>query len=187
VNIANKISTFRILSVPFFVACLIYYSPERAYLRFAALGIFILGIISDAVDGYIARRAKQQSRAGLILDPLGDKLLLMSAFIFLSGISKIRPDFPVWVTLVVISRDMIILLGTLVIYLVKQNLDIYPTRWGKLTTTFQMAAVASVLIQLSFSFVFWWLAVVLTLISGFDYTMRGFKILYGADNHRNNI
>jgi len=185
-NIANKISTFRILSVPFFVASLIYYSSERHYFRFIALGIFILGVVSDAVDGYIARKAKQQSRAGLILDPLGDKLLLMSAFVCLSGISRMSLSFPFWVTLIVISRDTIILLGTLVIYLVKQNLDIYPTRWGKLTTTFQMTAVISVLLQFRFSLLFWWPAVIFTVVSGFDYTRRGFKILYGADNHRNN-
>lgn len=82
-NIANKISTFRILCVPFFIASLIYYTPQREYLRFVALGIFVLGVVSDAVDGYIARKSKQISKAGLVLDPLGDKLLLMSAFIFL--------------------------------------------------------------------------------------------------------
>jgi len=88
-NFANKISIFRILSVPFFIACLLYYSVERDYLRYLALVIFILAVISDAVDGYVARKSKLQSKAGLVLDPLGDKLLLMGAFIFLSPISKL--------------------------------------------------------------------------------------------------
>lgn len=70
-NIANKISTFRILSVPFFIACLVYYSPDRAYLRFVALGIFILGVISDAADGYLARKERLQSKEGQILDQIG--------------------------------------------------------------------------------------------------------------------
>lgn len=185
-NFANKISTFRILSVPFFITCLIYYRPEKEYLRFLALGIFILGVISDAVDGYIARKSKQQSKAGLILDPLGDKLLLMGAFIFLSPLSKMAYKFPLWVTLVVISRDTIILLGALVVYIVKQNIDIYPTRWGKLTTIFQMLAVILVLLQFSYSFIFWWAAVIFTVVSGSDYVRKGFKILYASDNHRNN-
>jgi CDP-diacylglycerol--glycerol-3-phosphate 3-phosphatidyltransferase len=183
-NIANKISTFRILTVPFFIACLIYYTPERTYLRFSALGIFILAVISDAADGYFARKAKLQSKAGLILDPLGDKLLLMSAFICLYIIDKLPLRFPLWVILIVISRDVIILLGAAVIYMVKQDIDISPTRWGKLTTTFQMLAVISVLIALPFSFIFWWLAVVLTILSGADYLRRGFSILYAVDNHR---
>ncbi|MDD2688532.1 MAG: CDP-alcohol phosphatidyltransferase family protein [Candidatus Omnitrophica bacterium] len=184
-NFANKISTFRILTVPFFIYSLIYYLPERDFLRFLALVIFILGVISDAVDGYIARKSKQQTKAGLVLDPLGDKLLLMSAFIFLSPISKLTLKFPLWVTFIVISRDVIILLGVAVIYIVKQNIELFPTRWGKLTTTFQMSAVIAVLLQLYFSFVFWWLAVIFTIISGIDYIMRGFKILYAADNSRN--
>ncbi|MCK9604538.1 MAG: CDP-alcohol phosphatidyltransferase family protein, partial [Candidatus Omnitrophica bacterium] len=143
-NFANKISVFRILSVPFFIACIVYYSPEdREYLRWVALGIFCLAVISDAVDGYIARVSKQISKAGAVLDPLGDKLLLISSFICLF----LRQDFPqeiyfpIWVTLIVISRDVLILLGAVVIFMVKQNLNVSPTIWGKLTTTFQMFAV----------------------------------------------
>lgn len=186
-NFANKISTFRILTVPFFIAALMYYYREtREYLRFLALGIFLLGVISDAVDGYIARKSKQQSKAGLVLDPLGDKLLLMSSFICLGLIKEFPLRFPLWVTFIVISRDAIILLGALVIYIVKQNIEIHPTKWGKLTTTFQMLSVIAVLLQCRFSFIVWWIAVFFTVFSGFDYVMRGFKILYAVDNNRNN-
>ena len=184
-NFANKISTFRILSVPFFIASLIYYSGDRGYLRFVALFIFILGVISDAVDGYIARKSKQYSKAGLILDPLGDKLLLMSAFIFLSLKSEFLIRFPLGITFIVVTRDVIILLGTLVIYLVKQDIKISPTKWGKLTTTFQMFSVIAVLLQLRISWVLWWVAVFFTIISGMDYVRRGFKTLYALDNSRN--
>ena len=163
-----------------------YYSPDKEYLRFVALGIFVLAVISDAVDGYVARKAKLQSKAGLILDPLGDKLLLMGAFIFLSPMTKLAVRFPLWVTLIVISRDLIILLGTLVIYMVKQKIDIHPTKWGKLTTTFQMSSVIAILLQFKFTYIFWSIAVFFTIISGIDYVMRGFKILYAVDNHRNN-
>lgn len=183
-NFANKISAFRIISVPFFIASLIYYSSQREFLRFVALGIFILGVISDAVDGYIARQGKQQSQAGLILDPLGDKLLLMSAFICLA-FDKFVVKFPLWVALVVVSRDVLILLGAIVVYIVKQNIKILPTRWGKLTTTFQMSSVIAVLLRLKFAYLLWWLAVFFTVISGMDYIMRGFKILYALDNSRN--
>jgi cardiolipin synthase len=185
VNFANKISTIRILSVPFFIACLIYYSPEKDHLRFIALAIFVLAVLSDAVDGYIARKSQEKSKAGLVLDPLGDKLLLVSAFICLYFIkeppSGIR--FPLWVVLIVISRDMIILLGAVVIYMLKQEINISPTRWGKLTTTFQMLSVITILLQFKSSHVFWTIATVFTIISGIDYIKRGFKILYGVDNH----
>jgi len=188
-NFANKISTFRILSVPFFVATLIYYAPQRDYLRWIALGIFVLGVLSDAADGYIARKSKQISQAGMVLDPLGDKLLLISAFICLNLVDAFPAGirFPLWVTLIVISRDILIIMGTIIIYIVKQQLKIYPTRWGKLTTAFQMIAVVSVLLQFQLSAIFWWLAAMFTLISGTDYVMRGFKVLYNLDNHKDRI
>jgi cardiolipin synthase len=184
-NFANKISIFRILTVPFFIASLIYYSPEKEYLRYLSLTIFIIAVISDAVDGYIARKSKQQTKAGLVLDPLGDKLLLMGAFIFLSPMSKLALTFPLGVSLIVISRDAIILLGAVVVYMVKQDIDIRPTVWGKLTTIFQMFSVISVLIQFKFSYILWYVAVIFTVISGADYIRRGFKILYALDNSRN--
>jgi len=186
-NFANKISTFRIISVPFFVACLVYYSLDpgtRDYLRFTALGIFILGVISDAVDGYIARKSKSYSRAGLILDPLGDKLLLMSAYVCLY-LMPFPIKFPLPVILIVISRDVLILLGALVIFIVKQDINVFPSRWGKLTTTFQMLSVIFVLLQWKFAFIFWWIAAAFTIISGADYIKKGFKILYALDNSRN--
>jgi CDP-diacylglycerol--glycerol-3-phosphate 3-phosphatidyltransferase len=183
-NFANKISIFRILSVPFFVGSLIYYNSHREYLRFVALGIFLLAVVSDAIDGYIARKEKQQTKAGAVLDPLGDKLLLVSAFICLS-FDKFYLNFPLWVILIVISRDIIILLGAIVVFIVKHDIEVVPTLWGKWTTIFQMVAIIGVLVQWPFVFVAWWIAVIFTVISGMDYIKRGFKLLYVVDNNRN--
>ena len=186
-NFANKISTFRILCVPFFIASLVYYSSDpdhRGWLRLAALGIFLVAVISDWVDGYIARKSKQHSPAGLILDPLGDKLLLMSGFVCLYLI-PMRIRFPLPVILIILSRDFLILIGAVVIFIVTQKIDVKPTKWGKLTTVFQMLSVLSVLLQFRYSFVLWWLAASLTIISGADYIRRGFAILYAVDNGRN--
>ena len=177
-NIANKISTFRILTVPFFIGALVYYSPEKDYLRYVALSVFLLAVISDAIDGYIARKNKQQSAAGLVLDPVGDKMLLVSSFIFLYFIDT-GIKFPLWVMLTVVSRDAIIILGIIMIFLVRQKFDIYPTIWGKITTIFQMLSVISVLTQWRFSYFVWSTAILFTAISGVDYIRKGFRILYG--------
>ncbi len=184
-NIANKISTFRILVVPFFVACLLYYSPEKDYLRITALAIFLLAVVSDVADGYIARMKKQHSPAGLVLDPLGDKLLLISAFVFLHFINT-GISFPLWVSLTVVSRDVIIVLGIIVIFLVRQKFDIRPTVWGKLTTSLQMVSVAAVLLRWGYSYLLWSIAILFTIISGFDYVRKGFLILYASGNSGNN-
>lgn len=185
-NFANKISTFRILSVPFFIASIAYYSAERNFLRYIALAIFIIAAVSDAADGYIARKSGQQSKAGLLLDPIGDKLLLMSAFICLTVNTGFLIKFPLWVTLIVISRDVIIILGAIAIYIVKQSISIIPVKLGKFSTIFQMLSVVALLVQIRYSFVFWWLAVIFTVASGVVYINRGFKVLYASDSSRNN-
>jgi cardiolipin synthase (CMP-forming) len=175
-NIANKISLFRLLSVPFFIACL-YYSPGRPAFRVIALIVFLMAVLSDAIDGFIARKIGQKSQAGLVLDPLADKILLLSAFVSL----YILNDIPFWAVLIVITRDVLILLGCVVIYLVKQNINIYPSQWGKLTTTFQMFSVVSFLLNLWFADAILWIAVFCTLVSGALYVRKGFFILYGTN------
>ena len=78
---ANKITVCRIVAVPFLIATVLYYTPQNDYLRLVALGIFLFAVISDAVDGYVARHYRQRTKAGAVLDPVADKLLLISAFI----------------------------------------------------------------------------------------------------------
>src|SRR3989338_3083981 len=114
-NLANKISIVRILLIPFFMAAIIYYSPDKDFLRFVALGIYILGVISDALDGYIARTKSQKTVLGSYIDPIADKLLLVSAFICLSIQNSFPKDYslPPWVVLTVVSRDAIIVLGSI--------------------------------------------------------------------------
>lgn len=187
-NLANKVSVFRILSVPFFIATILYYSPEKDFLRFIAVGIFLLAVVSDAIDGYIARKTKTKTSAGLVLDPLADKLLLISAFALLTAVQNLPQGihFPIWATIIVISRDMIILLGALVIFIIRTKIDVHPSRWGKVSTAFQMAAVISVLLQWSFSWCLWTAAALLTVVSGVDYIRRGVALVYAVDTLRNN-
>ena len=128
-NLANRISVLRILLIPFFIACILYYGEGREYLRFVALGIFLLATISDAVDGGIARLKHQVTELGMVLDPIADKLLIISAFIALSVI-KIVPEslrIPPWAVLTIISRDIVIVLGSVVIYFIKGELKIKPS------------------------------------------------------------
>ncbi len=176
---ANKITVGRILAVPFFIATMLYFSPERSSLRYFALGIFLFAVISDVIDGYIARTRNQKTRAGAILDPLADKILLISAFICLY---VLRGNFgevqlPMWLVVAVISRDIIILLGSMLIQMVRGDFNIAPTKWGKTTTFFQVFCVIGILLQWDFSPIIWYLAVIFTLISGVDYIRHGIKIL----------
>ena len=176
---ANKISALRIITIPFFIYSIINYNPGHEYFRLIALGIFFLAVVSDALDGMIARLKNENTALGPIIDPLADKLLLISTYItlYLKGAALGSIILPLWVVLVVVARDLIMLFGTFLIFVVRQHIKIIPTSWGKLTTGLQMATIVSVLLQFEISFIFWTIAVMLTIISGFDYMRKGLKLL----------
>jgi len=176
---ANKVTIGRILVVPFFIATVLYYSDERDYLRLIALGIFLFAIITDVIDGYIARTHHQKTKAGAILDPLADKLLLISAFICLTikGEIFLSVKFPLWLVVSVISRDVILLLGAMIIHLVQGDITITPSKWGKATTFFQIICILTVLLQWKVSVVLWYMTAGLTVISGLGYIRNGIKTL----------
>jgi cardiolipin synthase len=184
-NIANRLSLFRILSAPLFIISLLYYSAQREYLRIIAIAIFFVAVVSDIVDGYLARKHRQNTAIGRLLDPLADKILLMSAFICLYLINKFPQGihFPLAVVLIVIGRDILLLCGSGVIYLLRKDIRIQPTCWGKLTTFFQILSVFSILFQWGYSYILWRIAVVFTLISGIDYLVKGIGLLYGHNNY----
>ena len=179
-SLANKLSLFRILLVPAFVICLVYYRPEeQEWLRYLAAGLFLVGVLTDAVDGYVARAERQASRLGAILDPAADKLFLVTAFLSLSLIPTLPDSFrlPPWVPILVISRDLLIVCGWLIIVLVTGDLRAQPSRLGKATTFFQMLTILSVLMGWMIARPVLWIAMVMTVLSGVGYLRRGNQLL----------
>ena len=187
VSLANKLSLFRILLVPAFVLCLIYYRPgELERLRYLAVALFLIGAVTDAVDGYVARAERQATRLGAILDPAADKLFLVVAFLSLSLISTLPQEYrlPPWVPIVVISRDLLIVFGWLLIGLITGDLQAQPSRLGKVTTFLQMLTIISVLLGLSCSRFILGSAMVLTVLSGIGYLRRGNRLLNFAGGQK---
>ena len=177
-NLANKITIARIITVPFFIAAVVYSRFE------IALVIFIVAVISDAADGFIARTLKQKTELGTILDPVADKLLLTSAYICLALAGSIPGHLrlPAYVPIVVISRDAIIVLGSIIVHVVTGDLKVSPSNIGKATTFLQMLTIVSVLIQFEYSFILWNVTVLFTVLSGIDYIVKGSRFL-GEHNH----
>ncbi|MDD5140707.1 MAG: CDP-diacylglycerol--glycerol-3-phosphate 3-phosphatidyltransferase [Verrucomicrobiales bacterium] len=146
---ANKITILRILLIPFFVVELIYYvrSGNEAH-RLAALLCFAVAAILDGVDGYIARRYNQISELGKILDPLADKLLLVSGVVALSfNHGPFLGQIPLWLTGTIIGRDLLILTGMVVIQMTVGKVGVRPRFTGKIATVLQMAAVIWILLK----------------------------------------
>jgi len=181
---ANKVTLFRIISVPFFITALAFYAPQRVFLKWVALGIFLLAIVSDVIDGYIARSHRQKTPAGALLDPLADKALLITAFILLYYVGKayLSVPLPLWFVILVVSRDVTILIGGALILMMNKKYRIAPTTWGKWTTFLQMATVTGIILEVPAVRFVWMAAAVLTAISGIDYSRRGIQALNETQN-----
>ena len=178
-NLANRISIFRILLVPGIVASLVYYHPSRDGLRYLTLLLFAIGVVSDAVDGYIARTQRQQSQLGTLLDPIADKCLILGTLISLSAIEGLPPwmRIPAWFNLIVISRDAILLAGALVMFVMGMRWTVRPSRLGKWTTAMQMTVVVSVLLGWQIREPLLAVAATLTVASGIHYIRIGIRTL----------
>ncbi len=192
---ANKITVVRILMIPAFVTMAIYYgqSIQRGepleWQRVAAIAIFLLAAVSDGLDGYVARRYNQRSSLGVILDPIADKGLLLSGIITLSisSWSTVDPEygrFPAWFPVLVITRDVVILVGSAVLQLLIGKIQVKPSWTGKVATVCQMCAVAWVMLQLRFLPLLFVVIVagLFTFISGVIYVMEGVRQLQ-AEGH----
>jgi cardiolipin synthase len=174
-NIPNLLTLLRIVLVPIVVILLIQGSFPKAMIAFVAAAL------TDALDGFLARTLGQQTAFGAYLDPIADKALLASAFVTLSVLSAI----PGWLTVIVISRDIVILLGILVFFLMSAEVKIRPTTVSKITTAVQLVTVLAVLSDRSFPgyiHELWltglfFIAAFVTVVSGLDYMKKGQKLI----------
>lgn len=178
---ANKITILRILLVPFFIAQVLYYvSTGNEWYRLFAFLCFAIAAISDGVDGYIARRYNQISELGRILDPLADKLLLVSGMVLLSMRNEPHLDrIPLWLTTIVLSRDAIVVMGVFLVQHVCGKVAVRPIMVGKIATVLQMICVLWALLKFSpkILFVLAFAAATCTAISGVLYILEGVRQL----------
>jgi cardiolipin synthase len=174
-NIPNLLTLLRIILVPIVVIFLIQGSFPKAMITFVAAAL------TDALDGFLARTLGQQTVLGAYLDPIADKALLASSFVTLSVLHVI----PGWLTVIVISRDIVILLGILILSMMSIAVKIRPTAVSKITTAIQLITVLTVLSnrcfpgyipEISLAGLFW-LTAFFTIVSGLDYIMRGQKLI----------
>jgi|ERR1051325_2264616 CDP-diacylglycerol--glycerol-3-phosphate 3-phosphatidyltransferase len=181
---ANKITILRILLIPFFVVEVLYYfkTGNEAH-RLAALLSFAVAAICDGVDGYIARRYNQRSELGAILDPLADKLLLVSGIVVLSFEHPLYQQYlvtlPMWLAGTIIGRDVLILAGMFVIQMTVGKVKVRPRIIGKVATVLQMTVVLWALLKWDSKWLRVWIfgAAICTGISGFLYVWDGSRQL----------
>ena len=138
-NLPNTITIARIVIIPLFITAVIYKRYDYA------LYLFVIAALTDALDGLIARLTNQKTVFGTFLDPLADKFLLVTSFILFS----MNGWLPKWLTITVISRDIIVIIGWVLIYLTTHISNVQPTITGKAAIAMQLIVLCYVLLTIN--------------------------------------
>lgn len=174
-NLPNKLTVLRVLLIPFFVLfTLVDLVP--GYSKYIAVAIFVIASLTDLLDGKIARKYNLITNFGKFMDPLADKLLVSAAMICLVSGGRL----PAWIVIVIISREFIISGFRLVAS--DNGVVIAASYWGKWKTTFQMAMIIVLLLDLGGIFVvigqiLIWVSLILTIVSLIDYLVKNKHVM----------
>ena len=173
-TLANRITILRIMLIPVFV---ILYLEQRdtTFLKNWTLAVFAFAILTDLLDGLAARIKGERTQLGTFLDPLADKLLLTASFVLFTY----RGEIPLWVFVVVFSRDLITVLGWTIIYILTSSNKIEPRILGKFSTFMQMSTSIAILFPVPLGITHWIIRamVIVTVISTIDYMWVGSRRL----------
>ncbi|HMQ03785.1 MAG TPA: CDP-alcohol phosphatidyltransferase family protein [Pyrinomonadaceae bacterium] len=181
----NLLTFLRMALIPVF-AVLLYYGNAAL-----ALTVFVIAGLSDGLDGFIARRFKQESELGTVIDPIADKLLMTTAFIILTMPNVMQPakhlPVPFWVTAAVIGRDVLILTVAAAINVMTGFRGFRPSVLGKISTFVQVVAVGLILLSPVTGYSFYLpsvysLVVIFAVISGVHYIFFVSRLMRNADD-----
>ena len=139
-NLANKFSLIRLLLTPFFVWAILYYREDHLLFANLPLVIFLIAVMTDAIDGFIARRYRQTTRFGAVLDPLADKFLVVGALVQFWAMGLVN----IWLVGVIVVRDVWV--TVLRIAAIKKGKDLKTSRDAKLKTTIQLIVVITIIV-----------------------------------------
>lgn len=190
-NWATRLTLLRISLTPLLAVFLYYNNISLAFF------IFILAMVTDGLDGYIARVYNQKTWLGSFLDPIADKLLALTSFILLTFSAQIALRIPAWVTIIIVFRDIFIVLGAAITLIIVSNWVVKPTFLGKMNTVFQFftilyAMTANLLIKYGIDFKFnspvlnslAYTTLFFSIISGILYLRSGAKLLLGIQESK---
>lgn len=177
-TVANQVTLLRMLLIPLFVILVVYGRPGWA------LAVFAFAGVTDGLDGLIARRAGQKTSLGAWLDPMADKLLLVTTFVVLTvPQADLTVRLPLWLTILVISRDVVIVLTVAIVNVVMGVRTFRPSMWGKAATAVYLVTCVVVM---WFNYLgrdsVWvdmavWASLAITLISGLHYIWHASRII----------
>jgi len=177
-NIPNFFSVLRIACIPLFIILLSY------DYHLAAFTVFVFAAITDICDGFFARLLNQKTVLGAYLDPIADKLLLVSSFVTFVLMGLI----PLWLAVLVVSRDVLISTGILILRLSAYQIEVKPSNLSKCTTFLQIVTIGITLLlhilgkSSAIIVPLYWITGILTIGSGIHYISRGMKLTIPNNN-----
>lgn len=180
-TLANRITVFRLFMIPVFLVLVMSYTRDQQWMRQLALFVFILASLSDAADGFVARAYNQKTKLGAVLDPMADKLMVNLAFIFLAVNHEFRTPVPAWFPVIILSRDVIIVMGAYLINEFYGPLRVRPRISGKLNTVLQMSSIIVVLLEWNIAHVVLMATVAVSVLSFIDYMIMGYRQVGNQD------
>ncbi len=176
-NLANKLTVFRVVLVPFFVLFMLTDFWEHN--RWVAFGIFVTATITDKLDGSIARKYNLVSNFGKFMDPIADKLLVSAALICLS----VKGEIPAWITIIIIAREFVI--SGIRLIASDNGVAIAASWWGKSKTISQMTMIIIMLLNVPVFYILgqiaMYVSLVLTVISAVDYIIKNKAVISLGD------
>lgn len=141
-SIPNFFSMIRILLIPFFFLSMYYYLIGMEMMLWLARITLVIIVISDFLDGYLARRLQETSTFGSVLDPVADKLFVTASFVLLTVFDKISE----WLTITVVAKDLLVIIGWLLLAMLYQKVGVNPSLLGKAATALQFLTVIAIVI-----------------------------------------
>jgi len=173
VTIPNLLTVLRIFLAPFFMFMVL----DGKFL--AAFIVIFIAALTDFLDGLIARKFNMQSEFGRMFDPIADKVLVFCAVVAL----LVRFGFPLWLGIIIISRDVFILLAGLLFLIMRKRSELQPNMLGKISTFFQLVSLTVYIVASTLGYYESWIGIILymtaamTIISGIAYIIKGYEIL----------
>ena len=134
--------------------------------------LFAVAVSTDALDGFLARVTRKKTSLGRFLDPLADKLLLLSGFLGILFVNALPYRPPLWVTVTIVFRDIVIVSGLVVLYLMYGTIRVRTNFLGKLTTAIQMVTFIAILLEWRGAVPLWYTTAAVTILSGAVYVIR---------------